>query len=302
MMKSVLLTLTLIANCVCVRANSQDTGGQGKIGPAKEPIVNSIGMKLALIPSGEFLMGNSHSVDEEMRLFNTTSGEPVRKNDFANEYPRHRVRIERAFYLGVCPVTRGQFRQFVKETGFRTDAERSDPILGTGALDWGGQGGRFEWHGDWSWRKTGFVQTDDHPVVNVSWNDAIAFCKWLSRKDFSAYRLPTEAQWEYACRAGTTTRYSFGDDPSRLVEFANVADATARKAIPRWKFAVTGSDGYVFTSPVGQFRPNAFGLYDMHGNVAQWCMDWYDAHYVRTPEEDPARQISETEDLHSVLW
>ena len=105
-------------------------------------------------------------------------------------------------------------------------------------------------------------------MLNVSWNDAVAFCEWLSRKEGRAYRLPTEAEWEYACRAGTTTRYYCGDDPERLAKVGNVGDATLRKAIPDFKFTIRASDGYVFTAPVGRFRPNAFGLYDMHGNAA----------------------------------
>ena len=107
-------------------------------------------------------------------------------------------------------------------------------------------------------------------MVNVSWNDAVAFCKWLSQKEGKTYRLPTEAQWEYACRAGTTTRYYSGDDPETLAKVANVADATFKAKFPDWKSTIKASDGYVFTAPVGQFKPNAFGLYDMHGNAWQW--------------------------------
>ncbi len=108
-------------------------------------------------------------------------------------------------------------------------------------------------------------------MVNVSWNDAVAFCKWLSKKEGNTYRLPTEAEWEYACRAGTTTRYYSGDDPETLAKVGNVADATAKAKFPDWKYTIKASDGYVFTSPVGSFQPNAFGLYDMHGNAWQWC-------------------------------
>jgi hypothetical protein len=108
---------------------------------------------------------------------------------------------------------------------------------------------------------------DEHPVVNVSGNDAAAFCQWLSKKDGKTYRLPTEAEWEYACRAGTTTRYYSGDDPETLAKVANVADATIRAKFPEWTWTSKASDGYAFTAPVGQFRPNAFGLNDMHGNA-----------------------------------
>ena len=88
-------------------------------------------------------------------------------------------------------------------------------------------------------------------MVNVSWNDAVAFCKWLSRKEGKTYRLPTEAEWEYACRAGTTTRYYSGDDPETLAKVGNVADAAAKAKFPDWKYTIKASDGYVFTAPVG---------------------------------------------------
>ncbi len=125
-------------------------------------------------------------------------------------------------------------------------------------------------------------------MVNVSWNDAVAFCKWLSKKEGKTYRLPTEAEWEYACRAGTTTRYYSGDDPETLAKVGNVADATAKAKFPDWKYTIKANDGYVFTAPVGKFKPNAFGLYDMHGNAWQWCADWYGAEYYATsPADDP---------------
>ena len=134
----------------------------------------------------------------------------------------------------------------------------------------------------------GFEQTDEHPVVNVSWNDAVAFCKWLNRKEGKTYRLPTEAEWEYACRAGTTTRYYSGDDPETLAKVGNVADAALKAKFPDWQYTIKANDGYVFTAPVGKFTPNAFGLYDMHGNAWQWCTDWYGAeYYARSPIDDP---------------
>ena len=122
----------------------------------------------------------------------------------------------------------------------------------------------------------------------MSWNDAVAFCKWLSKKEGKTYRLPTEAEWEYACRAGTTTRYYSGDDPETLAKVGNVADATFKAKFPDWKCTIKASDGYVFTAPVGKFKPNAFGLYDMHGNAWQWCADWYgEEYYAKSPVDDP---------------
>ena len=142
---------------------------------------------------------------------------------------------------------------------------------------------------EYSWWNTGFEQTDEHPVVCVSWNDAVAFCDWLSKKESKTYRLPTEAEWEYACRAGTTTRYYNGDDPEALANVANVADATYKAKVPNAaSWGIKASDGYAFTSPVGRFKPNAFGLYDMHGNAIQWCADWFgDNYYEKSGVEDP---------------
>ena len=126
-------------------------------------------------------------------------------------------------------------------------------------------------------------------MVNVSWNDAVAFCEWLSKKEGKSYRLPTEAEWEYACRAGTTTRYYSGDDAKTLAKVGNVHDAVAKAKFPDGTFMpIKASDGYVFTAPVGKFNPNAFGLYDMHGNAWQWCADWYgEEYYAASPADDP---------------
>ena len=108
-------------------------------------------------------------------------------------------------------------------------------------------------------------------MINVSWNDAMAFCKWLSKKEGKSFRLPSEAEWEYACRAGTTTRYSSGNDPETLATVGNSADAALEGKFRNYKYAIKASDGYVFTAPVEKFEPNAFGLYDMHGNAWEWC-------------------------------
>src|SRR5262249_39015533 len=136
-----------------------------------------------------------------------------------------------------------------------------------------------------SWKNVGWEQADDHPVVNVSWNDAVAFCDWLSKKEGKKYELPTEAEWEYACRAGKTTRFQTGADPESLVGSANLPDASAAGQFPAWT-TVRGDDGFVFTAPVGKFKPNAWGLYDMAGNVWEWCTDSYAA-YPAGPVTDP---------------
>jgi serine/threonine protein kinase/formylglycine-generating enzyme required for sulfatase activity len=219
---------------------------------------NSIGIKLELVPPGSYRMGS---------------------------YAGHHVRITRPCYFGVYEVTRGQFAQFVNATGFRTLAETAPGGI---RLDNGESPTKWEPDKKYTWREPGFSQEDDHPVVQIAWKDAIAFCDWLSRKEGKVYRLPTEAEWEYACRAGTQTRHYYGGDLDDTTQIANVADAAAKAVFPRWKESVKASDGYVYTSPVGHFLPNSFGLYDMIGNAAEWCSDRYAAdYYDHSPIDDP---------------
>ncbi len=270
------------------------TAQESKEASGNKQITNSIGMKLTLVPSGEFMMGSGESGKDTAAFLNKMYGEEFWRADFFwDEYPQHRVRITRPFYLGTFHVTRGHFRHFIADTDYKTDAEKNKK---RGALGWNPDKKSFEFNGKYSWRNTGFEQTDEHPVVNVSWNDAVAFCKWLSRKEGKSYRLPTEAEWEYACRAGTTTRYYSGDDPETLAKVGNVADATYKAKFPDSKYTIKASDGYVFTAPVGSFHRNAFGLFDMHGNAWQWCSDWYAAeYYAASPVDNPAGPDSGTE-------
>jgi formylglycine-generating enzyme required for sulfatase activity len=197
------------------------------------------GIKLKLIPAGKFLMGSNKADDADA---------------FDNEQPRHEVRLTRSFYLGVTEVTQGQYRTITGES------------------------------------PSNFKGSDDLPVEQVSWFDAVKYCNALGVKEGlplyyridgdsvtvpdakgPGYRLPTEAEWEYACRGGRSTRYSFGDDAADLGSSA-------------WSSENSGSK----THPVGEKRPNAFGLYDMHGNVYEWCQDWYDKdYYAQSPLQDP---------------
>jgi formylglycine-generating enzyme required for sulfatase activity len=197
------------------------------------------------------------------------------------------VRITRPYYIGLYEVTRGEFRKFVEDTSYLTDAEKD----GNGGLGYTGKKDEalpFENRPNFTWRDWGVAQSDDVPVQNVSHNDAVAFCDWLSKKDGKQYRLPTEAEWEYACRAGTTSLYYSGDDPEDLTKIGNVADGAALEKFPLWDFTVYSSDGWPFTAPVGKFRPNNFGVYDMTGNVWEWCADWYDEkYYANSPVSDP---------------
>ena len=230
---------------------------------------NTLGMKLVLMPAGEYLMGSPDS-------------DPDANN---NEKPQHRVRITKPFYIGAHEVTRGQFAKFVAATNYRTDVERTAK---------GGEGydetGDFDRKPEYSWRNIGLPQTDEHPVVNVSWNDAKEFCRWLGGKEGKTYDLPTEAQWEYACRAGTTTRFHNGDDLEGLAVIGNVIDRTGVDQFPRWRVmnSLQARDGHAFIAPVGCYQPNNAGLYDMSGNVWEWCSDAYDRDFYKTsPVDDP---------------
>ena len=230
---------------------------------------NSIGMKLTLIPAGEFLMGSTAAdVAGLVQDFSDF------KKEFADdEQPQHRPQITVPFYLGTMEVTQGQFAKFVADDDYKTDAERD----GTGGWGYDADAKKIEQHSQYTWRSVGWTPYDDsHPVVNVSWNDAKAFCAWLSRQEKKTYRLPTEAEWEYACRAETSTRHPGGDDKSSLVTIGNVGDATyAAKFEAQW--ALAEQDGWLFTAPVGTFKANGFGVHDMIGNVWELCGDTYDA-------------------------
>ncbi len=215
---------------------------EGKV-PVKE-FTNSIGMKLILIPAGEFMMGSSKS----------------EKDRDPSEGPQQHIKITKPFYMGVYEVTVAEFRQFVEATGYRTEAES-----GEGPLVRLKEGlGRTTKH-DASWKNPYFRQGGTNPVGCITWNDAARFCEWLGEKDGKTYRLPTEAEWEYACRAGTTTAFHYGDSlSSRQANFnGNYPYGRASKG-----------RNLVKTTPVGSYSSNAWGLYDMHGNVSEWCSDW----------------------------
>ncbi|HTU18544.1 MAG TPA: bifunctional serine/threonine-protein kinase/formylglycine-generating enzyme family protein [Gemmataceae bacterium] len=211
-------------------------------GPAPV-ITNTLGMKLLYIRPGKFMMGSSQAeIDAALKLVGKGSWE---EGCIKSEGPQHEVEITRGFYMGETEVTFGQFRQFVDEAKYNV--------------------------GDDRWKKPGWEQTDNHPVVFVDWNNAVAFCRWLSKKQGKKYRLPSEAEWEYSCRAGSKTRYSFGDNEGDLLGYAWINTNSQWKAHP-----VKGLDA------------NAWKLYDMHGNIREWCRDVYDANYYKSsPLKDP---------------
>lgn len=266
--------------------------GRGRKELVKE-ITNSIGIKLVLIPAGEFMMGNGESVEELIKAFPQYSGNGI---DIKDEYPLHRVRITKPFYFGTCEVTNGQFRQFVESTGYKTQAERNEDDDPKGSGGWGFNQTAQKIEGrntQYNWQKPGFPVTDKMPVVNVTWNDVVAFCQWLSTKEGNTYRLPTEAEWEYAARAGASTRYVSGDDPESLAKIANIADADFSTKFPNYSLASTdrslsSHDGQIFPAPVGSFPANKFGLHDVHGNIWEWTSDWYaEDYYAKSPANDP---------------
>jgi serine/threonine protein kinase/formylglycine-generating enzyme required for sulfatase activity len=234
----------------------------------KTPVIstNSIGIKLALIPPGEFQMGS-----------------PKSERDRGGNEQQHRVRITKPFYLGVYEITQSEFEQ----------------VMGRNPSFFSNSGGHAE---------AATFDTSRYPVESASWYDAVEFCNSLSDKEGrrlyyrladiereahgsikaakvsveggNGYRLPTEAQWEYACRGGTTTPFSFG-----MVN--NGAECNCNGKHP-YGTEEQGTD-LARTVPVGSYRPNAFGLYDMHGNVWEWCWDAFDeAYYKHSPESDPA--------------
>jgi serine/threonine-protein kinase len=266
-----LLLLAAVAGGILVLTSWSDKG----LPPPPPGFTNSVGMKMILIKPGEFLMGSA-------------ANDPfVGKN----EQPQHTVRLNRAYYLGTHEVTVGQFSAFVAAKGYRTEAEKNKE---TGRFDL--KNCKFVPDPDCCWKNPGWPggQTPDHPVVNVTWNDANAFCAWLSEKESRTYTLPTEAEWEYACRAGSRTQFSCGDEVAGLRGVANLADASLRARIekPDKPGFEDWNDKYPFTAPVGQFEPNHFGLCDMHGNVAEWCSDYYDEEYylkdLMTDPQGPA--------------
>ncbi|MFH1922451.1 MAG: SUMF1/EgtB/PvdO family nonheme iron enzyme [Planctomycetota bacterium] len=241
---------------------------------------NAIGMNLVLIPPGEFRMGTSEEqlgqVIAQAERDSPGKWDTWYEGQIPRESPQHPVKITRPFYLGRFEVTVGQFRAFVEATQYKTDAEKD------GKGGYSPSGVVPEQRPEYNWSNAGFPQTDEHPVINVSWNDAVAFCQWLSESSGQTYRLPTEAEWEYACRAGTTTSFSFGDDLAKVDDYA-------------WHDENCDSG----PQPVGKKKPNAWGLRDMHGNLWEWCADWY-GDYDESLAVDPTGSASDSEYIHAV--
>ena len=234
------------------KAGRQLLGTPGELAAAEKKeldktFTNSMGMEFVLIPPGKFIMGSP--ANEAGR--------------YENEGPQREVQIAKPFYLGKYEVRISEFREFVKAAQFKTDAETNGGAYVPVKDKWQRKEGIH-------WMNPGFSQKDDHPVVCLAWTDAVEYCKWLSKKTGHAYRLPTEAEWEYACRAGSQQAYSFAPDSRELSRYGWYSENSGGK-----------------TRPVGQKKPNPWGLFDMHGNAREWCLDWY-GKYIPEPAVDPA--------------
>jgi formylglycine-generating enzyme required for sulfatase activity len=224
--------------------------------------------EMVVVPAGRFTMGSPSSEKDRLN----------------SEGPQRQVTFARPFAVGKFHVTVDQFAAFVAATGYN---------VGSQCLTF--EGGAFEDRSDRSWRNPGFSQAGSHPAVCLNWNDAKAYIEWLSSKTGKSYRLLTEAEWEYAARArtapGTYPRYWFGNDAKDQCRYANGLDQEAMAKISgtsSWIFAPC-NDGYAYTSPVGSFAANGFGLHDMTGNAFQWTADCWSDNYRGAPSDGSAR-------------
>ncbi len=217
--------------------------------------------EMVSIPAGSFMMGTAI----EDRAPDPVSGRPN-----ANEEPQHEVTIAQPFALGKYEVTIAQFAAFIEDTGY--NASQGCILLRDGPR-------RLRLDPELDWRNPGFEQADDEPVVCVSLDHAIAYTQWLSEKTGYNYYIPSEAQWEYAAKAGTTGRHFWGDDPSQACKYANV---NFDEDPPPCE------DGYPNIAPVGQFQPNAFGLHDTVSNVWEWTTDCGHKNYAGAPTDGSA--------------
>jgi formylglycine-generating enzyme required for sulfatase activity len=247
---------------------------------------NSIGMKLVLIPPGEFEMG---STEEEIQWAmayakHGTADDKLYLERLPGETPRHRVKITKPFNMALCPVTQEEYEKLIGTnpsafTEKQVDASTFKPPLTDSELGWRVNGRT---------RVVG-MDTSRHPVETVNWDEAVEFCHRLSgvpaeRAARRTYRLPTEAEWEYACRAGTEEPYDFGR-ADKLRQYAWMAENSDQK-----------------THPVGQKKPNGFGICDLYGNVSEWCEDVYSAtYYKESPPVDPHGPPNPGKDVKRVI-
>jgi formylglycine-generating enzyme required for sulfatase activity len=237
---------------------------------------------MAAIPAGSFAMGSA-----------TT----LATGDYPVEQPIHQVSIP-AFQMSRYEVTVGQFRQFVEATGHQSDIAANQPPASCwkhAANDWGMEVGAG------TWKSNAYPQSEYHPAMCVSWTDAKAYTAWLTEKTGKPYRLPSEAEWEYAARAGSPDKYHFGTDEKQLCRYGNTRDTLGQIAIAKLtgKPAVEAfcTDGSAFTSVVGMYAPNQFGLYDMIGNLGEIVEDCEHANYTGAPVDGSAWTTNCSKDM-----
>ncbi len=217
---------------------------------------------MVVLPAGQSVVG--------------APAEAIRSGDAASDQgPQHRIVIGAPFAVSETEVTLGEYRQFVAETGRK-------PPPGCTIFNDG-----FAWSPEADFERPGYTQTADYPVVCVSFDDARAYADWLSQKTGARYRLLSEAEWEYAARAGSDTTYSFGEDASDFCRYANIADLAASEVHNGWR-VVDCNDGYAGAAPTGSFEANAFGLADMQGNVWEWVADCWHGSFELAPIDGSA--------------
>ncbi|MCY2928847.1 MAG: formylglycine-generating enzyme family protein [Planctomycetota bacterium] len=239
-------TSIVVLFCLCVLALCSLVLNQAKLA-AEGPASAPIGSpaKQLTLDLGKGIAMKLTLIPAGKFLMGSPAGEKDRN---PAEGPQHEVAITKPFYMGVYEVTQAQY----------------EAIMG---------------------KNPSVFKSAKNPVESVSWEDAVEFCKKLSQKTGKTVRLPTEAEWEYACRAGTKTRFSFGDADADLHKYGNYCDKSNTNGF-QWQDKAH-DDGHDKTAPVGSYKPNPFGLYDIHGNVDEWCSDWYAESYAKAGTRDP---------------
>lgn len=228
--------------------------------------------EMVTVPAGSFQMG---------------SPKTEKGRDDA-EGPLQKVEINKPFAIGMYEATRAEFAAFVRETSWKPSSAPNCGYRTNLQPTWKHDNPKLDWE------NPGFEQNDNHPVVCVSWNDAKAYASWLSKKTGKSYRLPTDAEWEYAARAGTATSRTWGENPADACKFANVGDlARDARLVPGVAPGTAThncNDGFAYTAPVGSFRPNPIGLRDVIGNVWEWVEDCWNNTLEGIPADGSARK------------
>ena len=232
--------------------------------------------RMVVVPAGTYRMGSPKHEEGRLKW----------------EGPVHEVRIAKPFAVGVYEVTRAQWNAFASKTGYSGGTSCFSPENLVQFEK--NPNAQLEIQNLLSWRDPGFTQSDAHPVVCMNWDDAKSYAWWLSRETGKEYRLLSEAEWEYAARAGTSTSRHWGNSARRQCQYENAGDITLKVTDPKWKGKVgTCRDGYAYTSAVGSFSRNAYGLYDVLGNAMEWTSDCWNENYTGAPIDGSAWEQGE---------